>query len=216
MKDFWYIYGAGGLGLETMDIVAQAINAGQEKPHELCFIEDNATRDTVDGFSVCELSRCLPGSRVTIAVGEPSTRIKLMEKALDAGLVLASAISPHAFLSPLSEIGAGVTIAPFCSIQARARIESNSTVNTMSIIGHDVHVKTGSVISSMVNLGGAVQCGAHSYVGMGASVKEGLTIGDWSIISMGSVVYKDIPDSVIAVGNPARPSRRNEHRKVFK
>lgn len=201
--------------METMDIVTQAIKVGQEKPHDLCFIEDNTTRDTVDGFAVCDLSQCVPGSKVTIAVGEPSTRITMMEKALDAGLVLANAISPHAFLSPLCEIGAGVTIAPFCSIQARAKIEINATVNTMSIIGHDVLVKTGAVISSMVNLGGAVQCGAHSYIGMGTSVKEGLTIGKWSIISMGSVVYKDIPDAVIAVGNPARPSRRNELRKVF-
>jgi len=40
-------------------------------------------------------------------------------------------------------------------------------------------------------------------------------IGDSSIIGMGSVVYKDIPDEVIALGNPARVARKNEDKKVF-
>jgi acetyltransferase-like isoleucine patch superfamily enzyme len=33
---------------------------------------------------------------------------------------------------------------------------------------------------------------------------------------MGSVVYNDIPDQMIALGNPARPMRRNDEKKVFK
>jgi acetyltransferase-like isoleucine patch superfamily enzyme len=33
---------------------------------------------------------------------------------------------------------------------------------------------------------------------------------------MGSVVYNDIPDQMIALGNPARPMRRNDDKKVFK
>jgi acetyltransferase-like isoleucine patch superfamily enzyme len=33
---------------------------------------------------------------------------------------------------------------------------------------------------------------------------------------MYSAVYKDIPDEMIAMGNPARPMKRNEERRVFK
>jgi sugar O-acyltransferase (sialic acid O-acetyltransferase NeuD family) len=215
MKEHWYIYGAGGLGLETADILLEAQKLGYVGQCEFSFIEDNTNQDNINGFVVCDISECVPGSNVTVAVGEPATRFKLAKKATDAGLILANAISPQAFVSSSAKIGTGVTIGPFCSIQARAQIDTNATVNTMSIIGHDVHVKTGAVISSMVNLGGSVQCGAHSYVGMGTIVKEGLSIGEWSIISMGSAVFKDIPDEVIAIGNPARPSRRNVLRKVF-
>jgi maltose O-acetyltransferase len=34
-----------------------------------------------------------------------------------------------------------------------------------------------------------------------------VTIGDNSVIGAGSVVTKDIPADVVAVGNPARPIR---------
>jgi acetyltransferase-like isoleucine patch superfamily enzyme len=86
----------------------------------------------------------------------------------------------------------------------------------MSIIGHDVFIGENSVISSMVNMGGACIVGSDSYVGMGALIKEGVKIGSNSIVGMGSVVYNDIPDGVIALGNPARVMRNNENQKVFK
>jgi acetyltransferase-like isoleucine patch superfamily enzyme len=51
---------------------------------------------------------------------------------------------------------------------------------------------------------------------MGALIKEKLRIGRASIIGMGSVVHSDVPEEVIALGNPARVVRRNEDKKVFK
>ena len=54
----------------------------------------------------------------------------------------------------------------------------------------------------MINLGGATKVGAGSYIGMGALVKEGLTIGHTTIVGMGSVVYTDVPDEVVCVGTP--------------
>ena len=50
---------------------------------------------------------------------------------------------------------------------------------------------------------------------MGAQVKQLLTIGKSSIVGMGSVVQRDIPDEVIVLGNPARVLKRNEEKKVF-
>lgn len=212
----WYIYGAGGLGVETMDVLHHAMREGQIPPHNLSFIEDGTERAEVLGYGVHSLSACLPGSKVTIAVGEPRVRQLLMHKVQAAGLQLSSVISPTAFVSPMANIGDGVIVGPLCSIQARANVASNVAINTMAIVGHDVHVQQGAVLSSMVNLGGAAVIGEYAYVGMAALVKEGCSIGSWSIISMGSVVYNDLPEDVIAVGNPARVSRRNENKQVFK
>ena len=159
-------------------------------------------------------NEAVPGSRVSIAVGEPELRYELRNKAMRAGLTLSPVISPSAFISPLAEIGEGAIIAPFCSIQARSSIGENVAVNTAAIVGHDVVVETDTVLSSMVNLGGATKIGSRSYVGMGA-LTEGLTIGHSTIVGMGSVVYTDVPDEVICVGNPARVSRRNTSKRVF-
>ena len=58
--------------------------------------------------------------------------------------------------------------------------------------------------------------GNSVYVGMNVPIKEGITIGDKSIVGMGSCVLRDIPDGVVALGNPARAMKENDSYRVFK
>jgi sugar O-acyltransferase (sialic acid O-acetyltransferase NeuD family) len=183
---------------------------------KLGFIVDGSNEKEVLGYPVVELTDCPRGALVTVAVGEPTIRAKLAKKVEVAGLKLKSAIATSAVISPSAVIEDGVIIAPLCSVQARAFIGRNAAVNTMSIIGHDVRVTEGAVISSMVNLGGAVQVGRSAYIGMGCMIREKLTVGADSIVGMGSVVHRDVPDEVIAMGNPARVVRRNDDKTVFR
>ena len=44
--------------------------------------------------------------------------------------------------------------------------------------------------------------------GAKVSVLPGVTIGDDTVIGAGSVVNKDIPDGVVAAGNPCRVIRK--------
>lgn len=44
--------------------------------------------------------------------------------------------------------------------------------------------------------------------GANVSVLPGVTIGDDTVIGAGSVVNKDIPDGVVAAGNPCRVIRK--------
>lgn len=53
--------------------------------------------------------------------------------------------------------------------------------------------------------------GNNVWLGGGAIVLPGVTIGDNSVIGAGSVVTKDIPANVVAVGNPARVVRNLSH-----
>lgn len=50
----------------------------------------------------------------------------------------------------------------------------------------------------------------NAWLGGGVIVLAGVTIGENSIIGAGSVVTKDIPSNVVAVGNPARVIRAIE------
>lgn len=52
--------------------------------------------------------------------------------------------------------------------------------------------------------GKPVTIGSDVWVGGGAIICPGVTIGDRAIIGAGSVVTKDIPAGVVAVGNPCR------------
>jgi maltose O-acetyltransferase len=52
-----------------------------------------------------------------------------------------------------------------------------------------------------------IRIGNNVWIGGGAIIGPGVTIGDNTTIGAGSVVVKDIPANVIAVGNPCRVLR---------
>lgn len=61
-----------------------------------------------------------------------------------------------------------------------------------------------------------VHIGRNCWIGAGALIMPGVTIGDNTVIGAGSVVTKDIPANVVAVGNPCRVMREiNEHDKEY-
>ena len=61
-----------------------------------------------------------------------------------------------------------------------------------------------------------VHIGKNCWLGAGVIVLPGVTIGDNTVIGAGSVVTKDIPANVVAVGNPCKVLREiNEHDKEY-
>ena len=61
-----------------------------------------------------------------------------------------------------------------------------------------------------------VHIGRNCWLGAGVVVMPGVTIGDNTVIGAGSVVTKDIPSGVVAVGNPCRVLRPvGEHDKIY-
>ena len=62
----------------------------------------------------------------------------------------------------------------------------------------------------------SVHIGENVWVGAGTVIVPGVTIGKNSVIRAGSVVVKDIPENVVAVGNPCRVLREiGEHDREF-
>ena len=73
----------------------------------------------------------------------------------------------------------------------------------ISCAGHGIHPddRMVYVTSKPINIGKKVWIGANCVI------LPGVSIGDGSIIGAGSVVTKDIPENVIAVGNPCKVLR---------
>ena len=61
--------------------------------------------------------------------------------------------------------------------------------------------------SSGLEFGKPISIGNDVWIGGGALINPGVTIGNASIIGAGAVVTRDIPDHVIAAGNPCRVVR---------
>ena len=61
-----------------------------------------------------------------------------------------------------------------------------------------------------------VHIGKNCWLGAGVIVLPGVTLGDTTVIGAGSVVTKDIPSNVVAVGNPCKVLRPiSEHDKEY-
>jgi len=71
-------------------------------------------------------------------------------------------------------------------------------------VGHPVNAEERD---AMIEFGKPVKIGNSVWIGGGAIILPGVTIGDNTTIGAGSVVTKDIPSGVVAVGNPCRVVR---------
>lgn len=61
-----------------------------------------------------------------------------------------------------------------------------------------------------------VRIGQNCWIGAGVIIVPGITIGDNVVIGAGSIVTKDLPDNVVAVGNPCRILREvNEQDRKY-
>ena len=114
-----------------------------------------------------------------------------------------------------TKIGKGTIICKFLSITCDIIIEIMFYLYPNACIGHDAKIGAHSVISGYVDVSGYCNIGISTFLGANVCMRQKISIGDDTIIGMGSVVHRDIPDSVIALGNPARVMKNNENQTVF-
>lgn len=75
---------------------------------------------------------------------------------------------------------------------------------TLATAGHPVHPELRSQ-AAQYNL--PITIGRNVWIGAQVVVLPGITIGDNTVIGAGSIVTKDIPANVVAVGNPCKVLR---------
>ncbi len=76
-------------------------------------------------------------------------------------------------------------------------------------IGHNCYIGENTVMAAGVILNGGVSVGNNCWFGSGSLVKNHVSICDDVVIGMGAVVIKDIIESGIYVGNPAKYLKSN-------
>ena len=84
---------------------------------------------------------------------------------------------------------------------------------TVATAGHPILPE---VREKMYQYNFPVHIGKNCWIGAGVVIVPGITIGDNVVIGAGSVVTKDLPSNVVAVGNPCKVLREvNEHDKKY-
>jgi len=144
---------------------------------------------------------------VLITVGSTKDNIKrckLFNLAKKIGYKFPIIISPKAVVDEKVKIGKGTVIRPGCIIDVDSYIGKNCIVSTNATVGHDCIIDDHCHIAPGVHFSGFVEVGKLSFIGVAATIIQGIKIGKNVTIGAGSVVIKDIPDNVVAVGNPAK------------
>jgi sugar O-acyltransferase (sialic acid O-acetyltransferase NeuD family) len=144
------------------------------------------------------------GADFIVAIGNNELRLKLYSEAIAKGFTPVNVIHPFSYISPDVSLGKGIVIFAGSVINIDSSIGDASIINTGATIDHDCFLSAGVHISPGVNLAGGVSVGQCSWVGIGASVKQLVEIGDNVIVGAGSAVVSNIESDVTVVGVPAR------------
>ncbi len=105
-------------------------------------------------------------------------------------------------------IGKNTGIGSYCNIRATGKIQIGDNVliaQFVSIIDGQYEYKDKTIIFGKEHFKVEHVCiGNNVWIGIGAILLPGVTIGDGAVIGAGSVVTKDIPPYAVAFGSPAR------------
>ncbi len=211
------IYGAHGLAKEIY-VVAKKINALEKKWDDFVFIDDINDDESVQGKRIYKFDDLLKAYspddlELIVGVGEPSVREKMFDKAVKNDMRIASVIHPGVYIDESVRLGRGVVISEGVTITCDVKIGDNSYIQPHAVIGHDIVIGKHSIIGSNSQIGGANIIGDRVFMGFLSGTRDHITIGNDTIISAGAVVFKDLPDSVVAIGNPARIMKKKRGRK---
>lgn len=144
-------------------------------------------------------------SNFVIGVTQKNTKINLLNNFQQINLnQFINLISKNSDISSTVKIGVGNIINTMVCIAGQSSIGNYVFINRNVSIGHHTTIGDYTTINPGTNIAGNVTIGNSCQIGIGVNVFDGIKIGNNSIIGGGSLVTKDIPDNVLAYGNPCK------------
>lgn len=200
MKKNVIIVGAGGHGKVVADTVLLS------RDNIIGFLDDNPNiGESFAGFPILgriNEFRNYSNCSFVIAIGNPDVREKIANQL--AGVSWYTAIHPTAVISKLDVcIGEGTVIMANVAVNAGAVIGKHCILNTGSIVEHDNQLDDLVHVSVGVRLAGTVHVGKKTWIGIGACIRNNLSVCAGCMIGAGAIVVKDIEEAGTYVGIPA-------------
>jgi len=168
-----------------------------------------------------------PGDREVLA-DQAATKAWLVR--YNAALAKPAAERRALLAERLAEVGEGAVIRPpfHCDFGYNIRLGRNAFLNYNCVILDVVEVAIGEGVQigpavqiysadhprdpvqrrQGLEFGRPVRIGRHAWIGGGAIILPGISIGDDAVIGAGSVVTRDVSPGATVMGNPARPLAR--------
>jgi sugar O-acyltransferase (sialic acid O-acetyltransferase NeuD family) len=205
------VLGAGGHGR----VVADAAEM-QAKWSSICFLDDSFPTHTMTGawpiIGPTSEGGSLPASMLAksrtdefiVAIGNATTRLRLIDQLRQSGCKIATVVHPSAVVSSHVTLENGIAILAGACVNIGTRLGTGVILNTGSTVDHDCQLAEGVHVCPGAHLAGSVIVGRRTWIGVGACVRHGISLGDDVTIGAGAAVVSNIPDGALAVGVPAR------------
>lgn len=188
------IIGAGGL---ARDVLADYVCMyGKELP--MYVHPEYVTKDT---YNLQELN--FDKHEVIVAVGNPVDRKRIVES-LPFGTKFWTFVSNKAFVMGNVHIGQGSIICAGTILTQNIYIGEHTHLNLLSTIGHDTYVGNYFTAAPGAKISGNCSIKECVYVGTNSSVREKISICSNVTIGLNSGVVKNITQSGVYGGAPAK------------
>lgn len=205
--DYLYIVGAGGLGMELIDLLRSDHAFHHHHWTVGGFID---TRSEKKGQLVCgapviggvEEAPFHEKAIYCIAVGDVHLKKQLVEELVAKSCRFVS-IRTRCSVGSDSEIGNAV-LQQNVTISVKVKVGDYVYLDSNSTVGHEVTIGNYSHIGRGVFIGGRSVIGELVTIHPGAMIANDITIGNGAIIGLGSVVLRDVPEGATVMGNPGR------------
>ena len=214
MKDI-AIFGAGGFGREVITVIND-INKVEKLWNIVGFFDDGCKKgEIINGVPVLGTTQDLNSWNkeisVVVAIGNPIVKKKIINNINNRYVDYPTIIHPTVLIGDPSyvKIGKGCIICANNIITTNIKIGDFVILNLACTVGHDTIIGNYAAFMPACNISGEVKINDCVYCGTGVKIINQIEIGENSIIGAGSVVVKDIPDGVVAYGNPCKVIRKN-------
>lgn len=205
------IYGAGGFGREVACMIAK-INEIEPTWNLLGFFDDGVEKGKMISHfgpvlgGMQELNAWQFGINVVVAIGNPNTVKKVVEKIDNANVEFPNLIHPTTHYSDKEtfSIGKGNIIQGGCSFSCDVSLENFNVLNGSVVLGHDVKMGSFNSLMPAVRISGEVTIGNSNFFGVNSAVLQLLKIKDNVKLAAGSVLMTKPKENSLYIGVPAK------------
>lgn len=139
-----------------------------------------------------------------VAIGNAKVRESMFIQLHKSNICTPTIQHASANVSQYVNIGVGCVIMPGAVINAFSTIGKGCIINSNAVVEHDCQLEDFVHICPNAAIAGGTIIGKRVWVGIGANVRQLITIGADVLIGAGSAVVSNIPAGTTVVGVPAK------------